>query len=160
MPPRDVQRGAGRIKTHSLQRSLAALSINVVREEKAREDELEPQRLAEGEQQFQIDVSGKATGVPDWQDAYLDFTEALFCLEGERDNPAVEPQFWWGVKLDSAIPVMFSVLVMEWNTDQNEAFTGAKCKVGVWSLSGDVEFRGRVHVTFQGYGTPVMDESE
>lgn len=154
------QRGAGRVRTHSLQRSLAALAITVVREDRAREEAADPSRLAEGEQQFQIDMSGKATGVIDWQDGYLNFSEALFCLPGERDNPAVEPQFWWGVKLDSPIPVVFSVCVMEWNTDENEAFTGARVAVGAYSLGGDVEFRGRVHVTFQGYGTPVMDESE
>jgi hypothetical protein len=154
------QRGAGRIRTNSLARSLQMLAINVVRDDREREEAADPSRLAEGEQQFQIDVSGKATGVPDWQDGYLNFSEALFCLPGERDNPAEEPQMWWGVKLDSEIPVMFSVCVMEWNVDENDAFTGARVAVGAYSLSGDVEFRGRVHVTFQGYGTPVMDESE
>jgi hypothetical protein len=154
------QRGRGRVTTHSLQRSLSALAINVVREDVQRERNLDAMRLAEGEQQFQIECSGKATGVVEWRDVYLNFTEALFCLEGERDNPAVEPQMWWGVKLDSPTPVHFSVCVMQWNTDENEAFTGARVSVGAFSLSGDVEFRGRLHVTFQGYGTPVMDESE
>lgn len=147
-------RGEGRIALHSLQRSLTALTIGAVREDKAREDQRASVAMAETEEQFQIDVSGTAGPQMQWQEAALDFTQSFYALEGERDNPAREPQVWFGAVLDSVTPVIFSVCVMQWNQSDDDSFIGARVVVGAYAPDDDVDFRGRVHVTFQGYGTP------
>lgn len=151
----------GRIATHSLQRSLEALTIGRVREDRARQAELAKVALNESEQQFQVDVSGTANAQVSWIQTDLKFTDNFFQLEGARDNPNSEPQVWYCASLDTKIPVMFSVCVMGWDIGDGGEYSGANVAIGVLApdADGDVPFRGRVHLTFQGYGSPIEDES-
>lgn len=119
-------------------------------------------RLAEVQQQFQLDISGVA-GSGSWVDYDIVFKEVLYYAPTQRANKNEDPQVWWGAVLDSG-SAFFSVHVKEWKLDENANYKGATVRVGVmqgaYAGEGGADgsaFRGTIHITFQGLGVPVED---
>lgn len=155
------------VSLHSLQRSLSQMTLGVVNDRQAKLDELAETRLTEGEQQFQIPISGLAKQGAVWVDVDLDFNFHFYNATGQRDSPYTKPQVSHSVVIDgqspddpSAAPVIVSVCV-DWrpHVDDREVVTGAKVWVGVHSPTPDQRrFKGYLHITFQGYGARTEPE--
>ena len=79
---------------------------------------------------------------------------------GNRDSELTQPHMTCGAKIDSDTPVGLMGTVMEWLTNERGETIGAVVAVGVSSTDQATKFRGAVHVTFQGYGQPLLTFGE
>lgn len=150
-----------RTATHALSRGLTSLALGSVRAMQEAEARRAPNRLQEGEQQFQIPISGTAGKHPDWVEEDLEFTWTFVNATGQRDSWLEEPTISHGVRLVSQTPVVVSCCVMGWDKKDADEIEGARIAVGVFNpAGGGVPFKGVLHLTFQGFGAPGEFEAE
>lgn len=147
--------------THALQRGLNKLAFGVVRDMHAAASKRAPNLRQEGEQQFQIPVSGKAGVSPEWVTKDLKFHWTFYGEAGQRDSELNAPQVSFGVVMDSREPIFAMPCVMKWDRKDADEIEGATVAIAVWDPTGrGVKFKGSLHVTFQGYGAPAEYEAE
>lgn len=137
----------------SIGRLLAEVSVRTTQHVRARDDRIGNLALKEVELQFQHEIKGNAGGTPTFAKVTINFPYALLYAPGQRDTTLKEPQFTYGARVKPAVAI--SAAVEEWLRDeQSGAIVGAVVAVGA---SGSGEFKGSVHLTFQGYGTPITN---
>lgn len=151
---------------HALERSLAALTIGMVKRVRDREASLAEGKLTERQVQFQIPMSGTAYQGVAWTKRHLHFDVTFHGATGDRDVPYNAPQVYSGFVIDPSdekapvLPIIPTVAV-QWIKDDQEATTGCILHVGVHSPTPEpVEFEGYLHVTFQGWGSPRQDATD
>lgn len=151
---------------HALQRSLSAMTIGVLRRQKERADDRRPIELTEREHQFQLPVSGTAYQGIVWTKRDVDFDTIFFGATGYRDSEFERPQVHYGFVIEPAdknqpvLPII-PTLAVEWKVDDMEATYGATLHIGVHSPTVDpVDFEGFLHITFQGWGSPLENSTE
>mgnify|MGYP000874607797 CR=1 FL=1 len=151
---------------HQLQRSLAAMTIGVVKARDSKRANKIPYELQEGEQQFQLPITGTAQRGVTWAKKELTFDFLFYEATGYRFVPFDSPQFSHGFVIEpvddkeAVKPIFVSAMAEYVRRDLDDAVTGAVMHVGVHSPTIEpVEFEGYLHLTFQGYGCPVETES-
>lgn len=146
--------------THaSLGRSLSRLAIQVTRESNTKAHEGDRYMQKETEQQFQIDILGKARVSPAVGITTLHFDEVIFCEVAKRDNPNVEPHVYIGKVIDHGPHVFVDAHVKAWIYDVNGNFVGCTVRVAAYDPADSrASFSGRVHVTIQGFSAPQDDD--
>lgn len=148
---------------HDLQRGLTKLSLGIVRDIGKAEAARAPNRLQEGEQQFQIPISGVAADAPAWVQKEVNFSWTFVNATGQRESWLEEPQITHGVRLVSQTPVVVSCCVMKWDKKDADEIEGATVAIGVHNPGGvlsGVSFKGALHLSFQGFGFLGEAESE
>jgi hypothetical protein len=115
-------------------------------------------QLTETEEQYQLPISGTASDVIAWTEREVSFGTAFIDASDMRDSNLVVPHFTFGVMLESE-PVAVTAVVREW-LEQNDTVVGARVSVGAYSPGSTVDFRGYVHLTFQGFGAPVEEGAD
>jgi hypothetical protein len=154
MPPPDGDRLAS---------ALQGLTIGVINDLKDFEKLREKDGLREVDQQFWLEFSGQAQEFAQWQEAWVMFDQFFVDATGNRDSPFDRPHFTYGSVIDSPTPVGVLATVMEYKVNQRGETVGAKVAIGILSTDQPVRVRGRVNLTFQGYGqapTNVPDDME
>lgn len=143
-----------RLRTNAVHRSLGALAIEINRAIERKRFEIERERLAEIDQQFQVEISGRAGGMT-WKSVNLAFDETFYDAPAQRDGDLEEPLFTYGSVIDKGQPVMISAHVSFWRVDQQGNITGATIRIGCFDpTNSGKSFSGRLHVNFQGFAAP------
>lgn len=142
-----------------LQKSLGAMTFGVVRQMNEKREGLDKTRMMEREQEFQIPISGEASSVAVWDEVELTFRVEFLPATGQRDSPYEFPTFTFGYELETKDPVGILAYVKEWRQDDRDTIYGAVVNVGAF-LGQNQPFRGRLHMLFSGYGSPIESELE
>lgn len=154
-------RRRGGVTTHRVQRSLAHLTVGAQLayiEREKRENEL---RAGETEQQYKALVNGVAGAAMTWQTVTITFTEPFVPATDRRDSDFETPAFTFGAEMRSRVPVILTAVVTGWLTDDDGEVTGARLAIGAHNPgAGDVKFDGIVHLVFQGWAAPALDDDE
>lgn len=148
---------------HSVQRVLGRLTIGTVKDREAQVARTADSKLREELFEFQLAFAGNANDHIGWQPARCVFPAPMVSAPLQRDVDLDAPQFWSGYQLySSSAPVVMVAYVQDWDTDDSDYFTGASCQIGAYVPGGveDVEFAGIVHLTFQGYSGPILEDDD
>lgn len=145
-----------------LQKSLGAMTFGVVRQMDARKTALRETALLEREQEFQVPISGDAADVGVWSVVELTFRIEFVPAPAQRDSPYEFPTFVYGYEIETAEPVGILAYIKEWRVDDRDIIYGARVNVCCFQpgAGGQVEFRGKLHMIFSGYGSPIESESD
>jgi hypothetical protein len=147
------------LRTSAIHRSLTTMAIEVGRSIDRKRAANAAEALSEVDQQFQIDIGGTAGGWA-WETVELNFEETFYDAPSQRDADLDEPQFTFGSVLSSGPPMVVTAHVSRWKRDDEDNFTGAFVRVGVWNPAAGTaaasfeRFTGRVHLNFQGFAAP------
>jgi hypothetical protein len=150
---------------HQLERSLSRMTLGVVRRVREVEAASSHLKLTEREEQFQIPIQGTAYQGIVWIKKPITFETRFFGATGQRDSELERPQVSYGYVIDPTDPSeptapLVVSLACEFRSDDREATYAAVVHIGVHSPTPDpVDFEGYVHLTFQGWGAPIEDES-
>lgn len=128
-----------------------------------RREQLGYDALSEIEQQFQLPISGLATGLMSFTSTTVDFDVEFFDAPEQRDSSLAFPHFTYGTFIDIGLgqptsprgAVLVTAVVQDWVTDVRGAFTGAQLDIGACLpglVNGSIRYTGYIHLTFQGYG--------
>lgn len=137
--------------------------IGATKEREAAGRRVEGSKLHEELFEFQVGIAGIANSTVDWQPADVVFPAPMIPAPMQRDSDLEVPQFFYGAHLYvSSAPVVVTAHVSEWTQDDADYTTGAKLQVGAWTpgLDEEVEFSGYVHLTFQGYSGPAIEDDD
>lgn len=146
---------------HALERAVTGLAIGVHREVARRRERDRDGEPAERTEQWQIDLTGRATSTPGTAVVELDFQHAFLTAIARRMSQLDRPHFHSGFELTvvndvagnpSATPPMMSAAVVKWDLDGGMNITGASVAITAHAPVGDLTFRGVAHLSFQGYG--------
>jgi hypothetical protein len=146
-----------------LPRVMQNLTIGVVRETQERERRALALGLQEIDQQFQIPVSGSAGTTIAWSSAAVGFDYPFAYAPGMRDSDLDVPQMTYGAVIESGTPVVLTAVVTDWTREPtDDSITGATLQIGAYSpgAAAAIDFGAFLHVTFQGYGALLEDETE
>lgn len=159
------------VSTHALERSIRELSTGGVLNLDARRAAAGYDQLQEIEAQIQIPIWGIAAAGAGWSKFEVAFDVQFMFAPEQRDSPLVTPHFSYGPVV-SGVPypveltpdpnnpdnlVAVTCQIVEWGVDLAVgAIVGAVVGIGTSTLSGgSVKFNGYLHLTFQGYGSPL-----
>lgn len=144
------------IAESSITRSIAALGFHLNEQMHKKQHEGHDSRLAETDQQFQIEVSGEAGETIVWTQKEVTFDHMIFKAVAQRQNPLGEPHFTYGYAMQSDSPVILHATVQRWLTDTTGNYTGAIIGIAVDGRSETpISFKANIHLTFQGLSAPV-----
>lgn len=148
--------GGGGVGTSSVERAVEGMSIGPIAAHEARRTEDWKDSLDEYDAQFQCSISGKPTYKTRWATLDVEFGVA-FVVDPNRDSPYSTPTFTFGVESRGTAIVV--VYVTGWKGG-SEGITGASLKVGMVNpgVKQPVQFSGKLHLNFQGYGAPSGDD--
>lgn len=152
-----------RSKPGDVQRVLQGITIGVVQEQHRRAESAAELGLREIEGQFQFDISGQAGTTIAWDESDCSFDYPFYYAPGMRDSDLETPHMTYGAIIESATPVAVVACVREWKQDPtDDSYIGATVAIGVFSPGAEaaIEYGGAVHVSFQGYGALLEDETE
>lgn len=135
-----------------LERALEGLTIGVVQDLQDFERLRKLDGLQEIEQQFWVEFAGKAEEFASWEQVDVDFEQFYVDATGQRDSPFDRPHFTYGSVIDTPTPVGVMANVMSYRTNNRNETVGAKVAIGIFASDIAVKVRGRLNLTFQGYG--------
>lgn len=154
------------IDHQSVQRSLNAMTLGIVRDMRSKTERSARSRLGEGFQHIQIPVSGTAEQGIAWTKHEVEFDYVMYPAKSQRDSTYDRPQFKYGYVTDpvdqlSNVSPIIVTAVCEFVVDENEGTTGAKIHIGVHSPTAQAQpFSGSLHCSFQGWGAIREDSSD
>lgn len=137
-----------------LEQALKGLTVGTIRDMSDAADRAAKDGLIEREEQFQIEVSGRAEEFFSWSIAEIKFGTLFTNATGQRDSELEQPHFTYGASVITATPVGLLASVMEWIETDRKEIVGCKIAIGVASTDKATKFRAFLHATFQGYGQP------
>lgn len=136
-----------------LGRALQGLTIGVAKSINDAIDQKALEQLQEVEEQFQIEIGGNAEEFPVWDTVDLDFDTHFIDATGQRPSPFDRPHMTFGGEIETATPVGIFATVLGWKVNDRGETVGCNLAVGVAATDLSTKFKGRVHVTFQGWGS-------
>lgn len=150
-----------RAKT-DLHRALAGTTVEIHRRIETRRANVSQDRMTEREQQFQHGFSGAIGTTPGGTESQF---KVLFDIvfPGDpgsmRDSQLGEPIVRFGFRMAQAPPGTAPYAhVADWVLDDDLNFIGAIITFGVHGGFGNPgPFKGVLHSTFQGFGSPIED---
>lgn len=159
------------VSTHALERTIRQLSTGGALGLDARRSAAGYDQLQEIEAQIQIPIWGIAASGAGWSKFNIAFDVQFMFAPEQRDSPLAVPHFTFGPVV-SGVPypveatpdpnnpdslVAITCQIVEWGVDQAlGSIIGAVVGIGTSTLGGgSVKFNGYVHLTFQGYGSPL-----
>jgi hypothetical protein len=158
----DERRRPGGVTTHRIQRSLEALTIGVHKSAAARENLLRGASAHEVFQQFKIALAGYAGVRLATDTVSVTFDEPFWPATDRRDSDFLEPHFTYGFEMQSADPVILTASIKAWHRARQGVVTGADVWIASHApgVTQRVKFRGQLHLSFQGYGQPYIEDDD
>jgi hypothetical protein len=135
-----------------IEKAMKGLTIGTVEGLREAERDFKVDGLQEVEEQVWLDFGGRAEEFAAWATKDIEFSQHFVDATGNRDSPFDRPHFTYGVVLDSPTPVGVLVAVMYYRTNERNETIGATVAIGIASTDQSVNVKGRVNLTFQGYG--------
>jgi hypothetical protein len=151
-----------RVPAGSLQRSLSALTIGVVKGQEARRDALAPMKLGEMVQHQKLEISGRIGSSPVTTIQTVEWPYPFVYAPAQTDSDFEKPHFNYGIEFDhvpSSVPHIM-VAVIDWLDDDDGFSTGAKLAVTAFipGAAKKRQLNAIAHLTFWGFGAPSEDE--
>lgn len=145
---------AGEVEVGHVERMVSDLTLGLWKQMRHRERQSQVEGLSEREEQFQVEVSGRAEEFPSWDVADLWFETIFIDARGQRDTQNLHPQFYFGPEVTRGGPVGLLACVTDWKmSDRNETI-GCTLAIGAVATDEARKFSGLLHATFQGFGAP------
>lgn len=135
-----------------LDRAMQGLTIGVAKSVNDAIKQKDLEQLQEVEEQFQIEIGGKAEEFPIWDTIDLKFDTRFIDATGQRASPFDRPHMTSGGEIETKKPVGIFATVLGWNVNNKGETIGCKLAIGVAATDLSTTFKGRVHVSFQGWG--------
>lgn len=148
---------------HSARRVLQRVTVSHVKLREQMLARAAANELREEMFQYQIGIAGKANAIVAWQPVSVDFPSPMVSAPMQRDSDLEVPQFFFGYHLyNSEAPVVVVAHVSSWSQDDSDYTTGAQVQIGSYTPASNdnVEFAGYVHLTFQGFSGPTLDDDD
>lgn len=142
------------IQTGKLQSAMRGLTIGTVRAMDRKKKDRLIEGLAEREEQFKIEVSGRGEEFPVWAKVNIKFANVFVDGTGQRDSEFDRPFYSYGYVVPVGGPVGIDACVTDWNVNDRGETTGCVMWVGARATDVSRKFRAEVHAVFQGYGMP------
>lgn len=140
---------------HEAGRAIADLTLGVVKSTAARAAVDQELALTETDQQYQIPVSGTARTVAGFGVLAITFDYPFYYAPGQRDSDLERPHMVYGAECDAF--VVLHAHVQDWDIESaTGAIVGATVVVACLSAA-DIDFTGKLHLTFQGFSSPNDD---
>lgn len=157
-----ADRPVGGVTTHRIQRSIEALTIGAHRAVKARDEQQELLKGQEIEQQYKVDLVGNAGVRGVYEVIEITFDEEFWPATDRRDSTFEEPHFTYGFEMQSADPVILTASIKSWHRGKEGVVTGADVWIGSVApgVKTVVKFKGKLHVRFQGYAQPYIEDDD
>lgn len=143
------------VPTGRTSRLASDLSVGLIKSINDRNVQKQLEGLQEFEEQFQIEISGRAEEFPVWTTAQLAFSINYVDATGQRDTPFDRPHFTYGAFIESTDPIGILACVTSWITNDRNETRGCELAIGAVATDLSKKFRGQLHATFQGYGAPL-----
>ena len=149
------------VSTHAEQRAVTGMTIGTIIAREARRKADWEDALDEYDQQFMIPYAGDVNNHLAWANVHLTFS-LVFVWEASRDNVPLadaRPLFTYGYEWKKGEHLAVHAQVSDWDVGDNQC-TGCKLWVGMFNpaVGALVHSEGIVHLNFQGYASPVVDE--
>lgn len=155
-------RKIGGVSTHRVERSLASMTVSARLAEKARQSADKQVQGDETEQQFKFTLVGQAVETPVWQDFTVTFRDPFYPALERRDSQFTEPAHTWGYVVNTGGPVFLTSFVKQWNKSGDGSCLGAVMTAGAYVPGAltPVKFSAELHLVFQGWAAPYLDDDE
>jgi hypothetical protein len=146
---------------HAENRAVQGMTIGTIMAREHRRAVDWEDALDEYDQQFMIPFAGDVNNHLSWADVHLDFS-LVFVYNADRDNVPnadARPVFTYGWEWKKGERLAVMAHVSNWDEGDNGCY-GCKLWVGMFNpaVGALVHSEGIVHVNFQGYASPVVDE--
>lgn len=145
----------------ALHRSLAQLTVGVVRAQQDAQDAMASSQMDEMLQQLQMPIAGYVKDKPISVRTDVYWPHPFVFAPAQRDSDFERPTFSMGVELLADIPVILTGAIVGWH-DSVEGYTiGAAIRVTAYipDARKKQRFNAIFHLTFQGYGAPTDDNT-
>lgn len=138
----------------ALDRSMRGLTIGLVQRMHAARHQRSLEALAEREERYAIEISGRGEEFPSWQEVHVKFGIVFVDATGQRDSWLTHPHFNYGAVILRGGPIGLHACVTRWDINERREVTGCMLSIGAMATDVARKFRGELHATFQGYGAP------
>lgn len=135
-----------------IQKAMKGLTIGTVEGLREAERKFKTEGLQEVEEQIWLEFAGRAEEFASWVTKEVEFSQHFIDATGNRDSPFDRPHFTYGAVIDSRTPVAVFAAVMHYKTNERNETIGATVAIGVLATDLSVNVKGRVNLTFQGFG--------
>lgn len=138
-----------------LDRAMQGLTIGVARSMSDYLKEKDLEALREVDEQFQIQIEGRAEEFPTWDKIELKFDTRFIDATGQRPSPFDRPHFTYGAEANTDTthnPVGIMACVVNWTVNDRGETVGCILAIGAVATDLSTKFKGWVHCTFQGWG--------
>lgn len=138
-----------------LDHAMQGLTIGVVKSVGDFLKQKDLEALREVEEQFQIEIEGRAEEFPVWDKIKLTFDTRFIDATGQRPSPFDRPHFHFGAEANTDTthdPVGIHAVVVNWYVNDRGETYGCTVAIGAVATDVSTKFQGRVHLTFQGWG--------
>lgn len=142
------------VELGQMDRTMKGLTIGRVQGQNARKVQDELEGLLEREDQFKVEISGRAGEFPVWQEVHLVFNVEFIDPSGQRETDFERPFMTYGSYIERGGPVGVLATVTRWDVGKKNQTTGCMLAISAVSTDHARKFRGEVHVRFQGFGAP------
>lgn len=150
----------------SMERSLAAVTIGMARDQKSRRLALADTHQGEWEQQIHLPISGQATNVVAHVDCDVSWELPFLYAPQQRQVPFEVPHFTKGFEqtVQTAALIRYDAYVTQWAKNDQGWITGAVVRIivdapNVPAVGPAIPYQATAHLSFEGYATmPEGDE--
>jgi hypothetical protein len=142
------------VSTGKLERAMNSLTVGTVQAMDRKKRDRLIEGLAEREEQFKIEVSGRGEEFPEWTKVELTFESVFVDGTGNRDSEFDRPVFTYGYYVPVGGPVGLDACITEWNVNDRSETTGCVMWIGARATDVARKFKAEIHAVFQGYGMP------
>lgn len=136
------------------QRAIASITLDVLNRVERARAQRDLEGLIEREEQFKIDIAGRAEEFAIWTEVHLNFGVIFVDGSEKRDSPYDRPHFTYGAETEVGGPIQIHGCVTRWDVNNRGETTGCMLSVGVAATDASRKFRGKLHARFQGFGAP------
>jgi len=142
------------IQTGQLENAMRGLTIGTVRALDNKKKDRLIEGLAEREEQFKIEVNGRAEEFPVWTKVEINFRNVFVDGTGQRDSDFDRPTYTFGYVVPVGGPVGMDACITAWNVNDRGETVGCVMWLGARATDVPRKFKAEVHAVFQGYGMP------
>lgn len=151
------------VKTHNIERSLRHMVVGARLAQDRKRDQDDLLTPGEIDQEFQVEISGEATGRIGWNEQTVFFEWPFMGVPEMRESsPYEEPTFTYGYQSEAGVVLTARLVKWVWDVPRG-LITGVVVSFGAYIPGATAEetavkYKGTVHLMFQGFAMPPDDD--
>jgi hypothetical protein len=145
----------------ALARSLRAMTLGTLKSYNDRRDSFEADTIGEIDQQYQVTIAGEAGPQVVWNELVVAFDAPFIDGREDRNAPFQYPMFTYGTVVLQGSRLVVVCNVIKWNVLEDYV-RGCTLEIGVFRPQGGGvgDYRGELHLNFEGWGAPNAGETD